>query len=475
MASAASNTIYRTYTQPDGTKKRTAFRVNVDYFTDDTGKPTGFETQLQNDLVAQDAGITGGGVNATWTTGAKLLTSNVWERQYRDTSNHDLGFVTPDEGWLDLTDRKSNFSSQVNDAAADALAKRFNSAGFGLDFGMATKAGASLQLANYQGINKAGSGIFLDAPSGTRQTSLMDSIKSEEGTREKYGTDGRNKETLYYPTALRNNKGQDRLQIQVLKYRPRPQGEAVYKLGDRAAASAKDIIGSCILPVPGGVGDTNLVSWGPDSADPASLAMGQAVFDGLQDQNPMEALGKNVENAVGSISGEKGSVKAALAQVITKQATGVGNMLTRKTGAIVNPNMELLFNAPQLRPFAFTYRLSPRSREESVMVKKIIRMFKQSMSVKRTKSTLFLKSPDTYQLKWLTGFGKSNQHEFLPRIKECALQGFNVNYTPDGNYATYEDTSMVAYEIQFQFSELEPIYNDDYHKIDGNSDSSICY
>ena len=42
-----------------------------------------------------------------------------------------------------------------------------------------------------------------------------------------------------------------------------------------------------------------------------------------------------------------------------------------KTGAIVNPNMELLFNAPQLRPFAFTYRLSPRNREESVMVKKI--------------------------------------------------------------------------------------------------------
>ena len=168
-------------------------------------------------------------------------------------------------------------------------------------------------------------------------------------------------------------------------------------------------------------------------------------------------------------------MKAALAQIITKQATGVGNMLTRKTGAIVNPNMELLFNAPQLRPFAFTYRLSPRNREESVMVKKIIRMFKQSMSVKRTESTLFLKSPDTYQLKWLTGFGKKNEHEFLPRIKECALQGFNVNYTPDGNYATYEDTSMVAYEIQFQFSELEPVYNDDYSKIDSNSDSSIGY
>ena len=34
---------------------------------------------------------------------------------------------------------------------------------------------------------------------------------------------------------------------------------------------------------------------------------------------------------------------------------------------------------------------------------------------------------------------------------------------------------MVAYELQFQFSELEPIYNDDYTALDGNSDSQIGY
>ena len=136
--------------------------------------------------------------------------------------------------------------------------------------------------------------------------------------------------------------------------------------------------------------------------------------------------------------------------------------------------MELLFNAPVPRPFAFTYRMSPRDREESVMVKKIIRMFKQSMAAQRTDSRLFLKSPNTYKLQWLTGTSK-REHEFLPRIKECALTGFNVNYTPDGNYATYEDTSMISYEIQFSFQELEPVYNDDYSKIDQNTDTSIGY
>ena len=118
--------------------------------------------------------------------------------------------------------------------------------------------------------------------------------------------------------------------------------------------------------------------------------------------------------------------------------------------------------------------MSPRSREESYMVKRIIRMFKQSMAAQRTESNLFLKSPNTYKLQWLSNSGNS-EHEFLPRVKECALQGFNVNYTPDGNYATYEDTSMVSYDVQFSFTELEPIYNDDYATIDGNNDKSIGY
>ena len=87
---------------------------------------------------------------------------------------------------------------------------------------------------------------------------------------------------------------------------------------------------------------------------------------------------------------------------------------------------------------------------------------------------MFLKSPNTYQLRWIDG-QKQSDHDFLPRIKECALTGFNVNYTPDGNYATYDDSSMVSYEIQFAFQELEPVYNDDYGKMDNNSDQSIGY
>ena len=40
---------------------------------------------------------------------------------------------------------------------------------------------------------------------------------------------------------------------------------------------------------------------------------------------------------------------------------------------------------------------------------------------------------------------------------------------------TYEDSSMIAYEVQFGFKELEPIFNNDYTALDGDSDRSVGY
>ena len=61
------------------------------------------------------------------------------------------------------------------------------------------------------------------------------------------------------------------------------------------------------------------------------------------------------------------------------------------------------------------------------------------------------------------------------KIKECALTGFNVSYTPDGNYATFEDGVMTSYEISMTFQELEPIFNSDYTELDDNADTEIGY
>ena len=148
----------------------------------------------------------------------------------------------------------------------------------------------------------------------------------------------------------------------------------------------------------------------------------------------------------------------------------------RAQGAVVNRNLELLFNGPTLRPFNFQFRLSPRDRGESIEIRKIIRMFKQSSAIRSSVSNFFLIAPNTYKLQFFEGSSTfSSDHAFLPKIKECALLGFGVNYTPDGTFMSYENSSMVSYDVTFAFQEIDPITNEDYTLLDSNSDNSIGF
>ena len=184
-------------------------------------------------------------------------------------------------------------------------------------------------------------------------------------------------------------------------------------------------------------------------------------------QGAEEAVGGIIE----TLKGES-SLGKAVGNVIAGAASGTGSqLLTRRTGAILNPNMELLFQGPQLRDFTFQFKLSPRSSKETEEVIKIIRFFKQGMAPIRSKSRLFLKSPHTFKLQYIH---ENNDHKFLNRFKECALQGCTVAYG-ETQYATFEDGAMSSYNMQLSFKELEPVFNDEYTTLDNNQDTEIGY
>ena len=471
--SANSPSWVRTYTRDDATKYQIAYRSNNTWRLDANGKAVSgsFTTNLQVDRTAIDAGVTGGGVNATWTTAATRGpgANGIWDRKYID-DDADLGFALPDASWSDLNDRSSNFNSQINTISANAISKYFRTLGFGQGGGLSTQIGAMRELSKSQGSNSQG-----DASDGTvggnktTLTKLSDEVRTKP--RDRYMS----RYTYYYPVQLKHNYDQDKLQISVLEYKPRPIGEGSPSglgIGEREGYTSR-VLGSVFLPVPGNVSDNNSVSWDQDTMDPVKLLASDAFFDNVQKgDGAIDGLADTLGQIGVSVGESSGGVKEAVAAALAKAATG-GSILTRSTGKIINPNMELLFKGPQMRTFQLAWKMSPRSYEESEMIKKIIRMFKQSMAVKRSESQLFLKSPNTYKLRYMTA--RNKEHGFLPKIKECALTGCSVNYTPDGNYQTYENSSMVAYQMTLSFNELEPIYHDDYYKLDQDRDESIGF
>ena len=174
----------------------------------------------------------------------------------------------------------------------------------------------------------------------------------------------------------------------------------------------------------------------------------------------------SLEQSAEKVANNSGEAKEGIKLALAGAATGSQNLITRASGAILNPNMELLFGGPSLRPLSFNFQLSPRDEEESRTIVRIIRFFKQGMAPIRSKSNLFLKSPHTFQLRYKYRGQAGEDHRYLNKFKECALQGFGDQYTPTGNYSTFPDGSMTQYNISLQFTELEPIFNDDYG--DGN-------
>ena len=284
-------------------------------------------------------------------------------------------------------------------------------------------------------------------PDGT----TTDLGEDRAGTRNKFGNH-------VFPTSM--DPGQDVLKFNMMKYVPKKFDQKTFGFEDRAKETRGRSIGSVILPIPAGIGDANAVSWGGNSMSAIQAALAQAALAAIS--NPEKGVDSLLTSAQ-KVADNSGEVGTALANTLAGMASGNQNLITRTTGAILNPNLDLLFQAPTLRPFNFNFSLSPRDPKEAETVMKIIRFFKQGMSPIRSKSNLFLKSPHTFQLQYLLREGRrSREHPFINKFKECALQSFGVQYTPTGNYSTFSDGVMTQYNISMTFTELEPVFNDDY-------------
>ena len=275
------------------------------------------------------------------------------------------------------------------------------------------------------------------------------------------------KELLKYPIDL-NQSEQDFISFTMLEYSPKKYADlsTLANTGTIGGRGDRTLGSTVVLPIQPAITDINTVEWGSDPMNAPELIAASLALNAML--GGQEGATKSVNEIIALIGGAGNKdIQALVATHLAGAAAGTKGLLTRITGGIVNPNMELLFTGPQLRTFQLNFSLSSREPKESNNIRNIIRFFKQGMSVKRSTTDLFLQSPHTFQIKYI--YGKSGKdHPWINRIKECALTACTVNYTPAGSYATFIDGAMTSYEIGLQFSELEAIYDDDYLELSEN-------
>ena len=241
----------------------------------------------------------------------------------------------------------------------------------------------------------------------------------------------------------------------------------------RLEPRGEKIKGFIYLPIPQNIQDTTSVTWGEDSLDP--LAAFGLSFGASALKDPGEAVRKYFQLGSSAFKQFDETAQNALMAAISGQAYGAlgGNVSTtglvaRATGAIFNPNMELLFQGVNIRSFSFNFNFVARSSREGEEIKKIIRELKKSMtptkSVQSGMEGIFIGAPKVFQLEYKKG---NKSHPFLNRFLPMALTNVSVNYTGSNTYATYWDGTPVHMTMQLDFQELNPLYTEDYDTADG--------
>ena len=281
-----------------------------------------------------------------------------------------------------------------------------------------------------------------------------------KGTRNKFGN-------LKFPLTI-GSTNMDVIKFSMLEFSPRK----VVKKGTASALGGRgenrNAIGTVVLPIPGAITDQNNADWGDGRINPLQLVglevAGQALSQGFG------AAGGTAKNALEGLAASSSQAKEALKGIISASAVGISadEVLARTQGAVVNPNLELLFKGPTLRPFNFTFQMGARNEPESDEIMRILRFFKQGGSPQRTQAQYLVKAPHTFQIEYLHRGDGGQQNKYLNRIKECALLSVGVNYTPNNNYATFKNGAPVSIELSLSFKELEPVFNDQYGPDDDN-------
>jgi hypothetical protein len=265
---------------------------------------------------------------------------------------------------------------------------------------------------------------------------------------------------LRYPKEMKTE--QDKIKFQAVKIKPRTASGNSQGLQFGFGTPEYDPAdGPVCLAIQSPISDQNSVDWGPDSVS----AIDAAVFNLSYGFIKNGFTGEEPKTGAEEISGLAGTYQERIQRFLAGKAAGLNNVLARTDNVILNPNLELLFQAPQLRPFTFTFKMSARNKGEANDIKSIIKYFKYHMAVRKEKG-IFLKAPHVFTIRYLKG--EEEPHPGINVIspnstaKACALTNCSVDYTPLGSYMTYNDGTMVSYTLNLQFQEITPIYDTDY-------------
>ena len=165
-----------------------------------------------------------------------------------------------------------------------------------------------------------------------------------------------------------------------------------------------------------------------------------------------EGVGNKIIEALEGVSGgvlRQGS--QAVGEFISLAGMGDPVRFTLKRfGTAINPRNEAFYNSPTQRTFAYTFDFWPRNKEEATAVENIITIFKMNSAPGLKAAGGLFENPNYFKISYMYNNGE-NPH--LHKIGACYCTDVSVDYSPDGQFTTFEGGQPVHTQLSVSFLE----------------------
>lgn len=283
--------------------------------------------------------------------------------------------------------------------------------------------------------------------------------------------------TLRYPMEIGGIASPDYVQFTPMKYRSNVE-QRIDRLGgrtDSAAAASDPGADAVILYMPNSTPSvSNRNSWGADGkfAGPvgemtkmAGMAGANAIDTGLDVGGHLQ----NVMNSGPGIAYGAGLVGGAAQQKLLEAmgdsfgATGA-QLLAISKGKVFNPNVELIYSAPGMRDFNFTFKFVPKNKPEAIMLNRIILNFKK-WSAPGNLGNGMMQVPHVWQVKYMSG-GQENPN--MNKFKKAACTAVSVQANPQTSmHVAHVDGMPIETTMSLNFKEVDIITREDHTNAGG--------
>jgi len=283
---------------------------------------------------------------------------------------------------------------------------------------------------------------------------------------------------LYWPD---NPDRFDMLKMDVFKFVPISKANTTVEGGTSLSniqKQAKEKFATIMLPVPESINYIDSPQWSDERIGAIGKLAGQMASSAAG--GDAQALGTQLSQLAAAGMGPY------ILQNISKLGGPSGEAITQgAAGVVLNPYVEQIFKGISMRNFTFSWKLVPRNNSEQLKIHNIIKALRYYSLPNYTGTTGLAESentstqitslqdrwltvPNVFQLRWTYTGQQNNEINSLPKFKPCVLKSVNVNYTPDGVWATHitnnsnlQGPAPVAYTLQLEFSETEIITSKD--------------